>query len=65
MADFCKQCALNIFGEDSGDFAGISKAEDTANHTYALVICEGCGATQVDHEGRCVCDDCLEKGHKL
>ena len=61
MADFCKQCSEEIFGVDSHDLAGITKEEDVKKNMYCVVICEGCGITQVDHEGRCVCD-CL-KGH--
>ena len=64
MADFCKQCSIFMFGSDTGDLEGISKPEDTAKGLYATVICEGCGFIQVDHEGRCITEDCLEKGHK-
>ena len=51
MADFCKQCALDTFGDDIGDLAGISTPEDTASGMYPVVICEGCGPVQVDHTG--------------
>lgn len=61
MADFCKQCSIVVFGEDFGDLAGITKPEDQAQDRYALVLCESCGATQVDVEGSCVSPDCLEK----
>lgn len=61
MADFCKQCSIEIFGDDFRDLAGCSKLEDTARGMFAPVICEGCGPTYVDHEGKCVCRDCLEK----
>lgn len=61
MADFCKQCSEAEFGEDFGDLAGLSTPEDTAKGLYAVVLCEGCGPTQVDHEGKCVCNDCMEK----
>jgi len=64
MADFCKQCSENIFGEDFREMAGISQEEHTKNQLYANVLCEGCGPIQVDHEGACVNDDCIEKGHK-
>lgn len=62
MADFCKQCSIEIFGEDFGDLRGLSTPGDTEQGLYAVVICEGCGGTQVDHEGKCVSDHCL-KGH--
>lgn len=54
MADFCKLCSEDIFGEDYGDLKGLSSVEDTAKGMYAVVICEGCGPTQVDHNGVCV-----------
>ena len=63
MADFCQQCSIALFGEDLRDLAGIVTAEDLANGG-CWVICEGCGATTVDTEGRCLSEDCLEKGHK-
>lgn len=61
MAEFCKQCSTAIFGEDFGELAGLSTADDTAQGLYALVICEGCGPTQVDHDGACIAPDCIEK----
>jgi hypothetical protein len=57
MADFCKQCSIELFGEDSGDLAGLSRPEDTANGMYASAICESCrheGVCQVNHEGTCM-----------
>lgn len=54
MADFCKQCSIDVFGEDFGDMAGISKPEDTAKGFYAGVLCEDCGYIQVDHLGNCI-----------
>ena len=53
MADFCKQCSLEIFCEDFGEMAGISTPEHTVAGRYAVVLCEGCGPCQVDHEGKC------------
>jgi hypothetical protein len=64
MADFCKQCSVKTFGEDFGDLAGITKPEDEARELYCVVLCEGCGCIQVDSEGKCVSENCLEKGHK-
>lgn len=62
MADFCKQCSIEIFGEDIGDHAGHSTIDDTAKGLFPVVICEGCGFTQVDHTGKCVAVDC-HKAH--
>lgn len=64
MADFCKQCSVDMFGEDFGDLKGLSTADDTSKGLYPLVLCEGCGAIQVDHEGKCVSKDCHENGHE-
>lgn len=61
MADFCRLCSIETFGEDIGDHAGHSTASDTAAGKYPVVICEGCGIVQVDHEGNCVSVDCLKK----
>ena len=51
MSNFCKDCSEYYFGEDFHDLAGISTPDDTAKGLYASVVCEGCGFTQVDHEG--------------
>ena len=59
MADFCQQCSIDTFGEDSRDLAGLIAEAEVRRGFCALVLCEGCGPTQVDHEGRCVSDDCL------
>jgi hypothetical protein len=61
MADFCKQCSIEMFGTDTGDLAGLSTPADTAAGTFAIVLCEGCGDTVVDHTGKCVSDKCLVK----
>ena len=61
MADFCKQCSIEIFGEDYGDLKGLSTDKDTKEGKYPVVLCEECGPTHVDHEGRCVSPDCMVK----
>lgn len=61
MADFCRQCALELFPPNEPylrDLAGLSTPEDTEIGLYPVVICEGCGLTQVDHNGLCVSWDC-------
>jgi hypothetical protein len=58
MADFCKQCSVEMFGEDFGDLANLC-----AEGQRAHVICEGCGFTVVDKDGICVSDMCLSQ-HK-
>lgn len=57
MADFCKQCSIELFGEDYGDMAGIT----TRPGVCARVLCEDCGMTLVDHTGTCVSAYCLKK----
>ena len=61
MADFCQQCSIDNFCEDFGNMAGISSAADTQAGRFARVLCEDCGAIQVDHEGKCVSLDCLKR----
>jgi hypothetical protein len=60
MASFCKQCAIDIFGEDSGDLEGLSTEADTRGGLYAVVLCEDCGPALVDHTGTCIAPDCLK-----
>ncbi len=59
MADFCRQCSADQ-GFDGEDLAGITTKDDEAQGLAAVVICEGCGVVQVDHEGNCL-GGCLEK----
>lgn len=68
MADFCKQCSIDMFGRDTGDLAGVTKPEDWAEKKACTVLCEGCGPIQVDPEGNCVSPGCEregEHGHNL
>lgn len=52
MADFCAECALETFGEDTGDMAGQSTPEDTEKGMCMAEFCEGCGVSiLVDHTG--------------
>lgn len=61
MADFCKQCSIDMFGKDFNDLAGITTDEDIRQQIAAYVICEGCGPVFVNPDGSCM-GDCLE-GH--
>lgn len=54
MADFCQQCSTALFGDDYRDLAGLCKAGEVVH-----VICEGCGHTHVDYQGKCVNPHCL------
>lgn len=62
MADFCKQCSIDHFGEDFKELAGLTFESEWDNGQAAVVICEGCGEIQVDPNGNCVSNDCLHKG---
>ena len=64
MADFCKQCSLEIFGEDFGDLSGQLTQEQADAGMVARSICEGCGLTYVNQEGECVNKHCLIHGEK-
>jgi hypothetical protein len=57
VADFCKQCSEQIFGPGTGDFDGMCTLEDNKNDQYSVVLCEGCGPTQVNYLGECVATD--------
>ena len=68
MAEFCKQCHVDVMGFDPNDpcdLAGLSTPEDSANGLYANVICEGCGFVQVDHLGRCIGGSACMEGHSI
>ena len=65
MADFCKQCSMDLFGEDYFELAGLSTKEDTAEKLYPIVLCEGCGPCQVDHTGQCISTGCLKSHGEL
>lgn len=64
MADFCKQCSIETFGEDFEDMKGLVTEAEYGEGYLACVLCEGCGSIQVNPEGECVSKDCLELGHK-
>lgn len=51
MADFCKQCSIDMWGKDTQDLAELITKEEVDKGYGAVVICEGCGIIRVDHEG--------------
>lgn len=65
MAEFCAQCAVEIFGEDSGDLMGLLSPDEAAKGLCVSVLCEGCGPTRVDIDGNCLEYDCLRHGHSV
>lgn len=62
MADFCKACSVNMFGEDFKELANITQVAAWQEGKAVTVLCEGCGPVQVDPDGNCVSTDCLEQG---
>lgn len=63
MADFCQQCSIENFGEDFGDLKDLTKPEAQAQGLCVVVLCEGCGAIQVDVDGKCI-SNCLKNHDK-
>ncbi len=66
MADFCKQCSIDIFGSDYGDLAWGKWPDGMVvggGHIVNL-LCEGCGPAAILEDGTCVSGDCLEKHPK-
>ncbi len=61
MADFCKQCSIEVFGEDSGDLVGKGDGSELKPGYGWLALCEGCGQTAVDNDGTCVATKCFKK----
>jgi hypothetical protein len=55
MAEFCKQCSLDLFGEDHTELAGLGGLAPTLlpGECYPA-LCEGCGFIGVNDYGECV-----------
>lgn len=58
MADYCQQCSLDLFGKDLKELAALLPREDFLPDNGAEVLCEGCGWTLVDFDGKCVDPKC-------
>lgn len=61
MAEFCKQCSIELFGKDYEEFKGLTSQKDWEDEMACVVLCEGCGPILVDPEGRCISKDCFKK----
>ncbi len=61
MAEFCQQCSLEIFNEDFKELAGLGHEELLPGYGWQA-LCEGCGMTLVDNDGKCVNKDCKKHG---
>lgn len=55
MADFCKQCSIEEFGEDFEELKGLCESGTV------FTMCEGCGACHVNKDGECVSPKCMKK----
>lgn len=60
MADFCKQCSLETFGRDYRELAELLDKEHYIDGYGSSALCEGCGPTVVDYEGKCM-TVCIKK----
>jgi hypothetical protein len=58
MADFCKQCSVENFGEAFSDMEGLLTDHQERLGFMATVLCEGCGPIQVNRKGECCSSDC-------
>ncbi|AIW04010.1 hypothetical protein EM69_004005 [Salmonella enterica subsp. enterica serovar Typhimurium] len=52
MADFCKECSIDMWGKDTGDLSGLITEAEVKEGYGAVVICEGCGIIRVDNNGK-------------
>lgn len=64
MADFCKQCSIQLFGQDYKELAGLISEEEVKKGMGAVVICEGCGFVLVNHLGECLGGEACQENHK-
>ena len=63
MADFCKQCSIEIFGKDFGDLKPTPEQIATLKEGEGFTeLCEGCGFTVVGNEGECIYAFCPKHG---
>lgn len=64
MADFCRQCSIEIFGEDYEDLKDLGPRDQLKPGEGWLALCEGCGSTVVDNEGNCIATNCPIHGKR-
>lgn len=63
MADFCKECSIELFGEDFKELAQLLPKENYDEFNGAGALCEGCGGyITVNYEGECRSASCLKHG---
>jgi len=61
MADFCKQCSIELFGEDFEDLKGLGDGKVLEPGFGWSCLCEGCGSAIVNDEGECIAAHCIKK----
>ena len=59
MAEYCKQCSDDMFGE-SHKFYPTFDVVAPPGQGYT-VLCEVCGPTLVNEKGECIDPECLKK----
>lgn len=63
MSDYCKECGLEIFGEDTRELAGLGNGKPLQPGEGWTALCEGCGGTVVDEDGKCIAEWCPKHGN--
>ena len=64
MADFCKQCSIELFGEDFEELKGLGDGTPLEEGQGWVTLCETCGPTIVDDDGKCINPDCEVHGEQ-
>ena len=63
MADFCQQCSLEMFDMDFRELAELGPKGSVLPLEHGwTALCEGCGPTLVDQDGKCIAAYCPEHG---
>ena len=62
MADFCQGCSEDL-GIPNG-LSGLLTKSEVEDNLVMQVICEGCGVTFVNNDGKCVDPACL-RNHNI
>jgi hypothetical protein len=65
MADFCKQCSIEIFGKDYKELAGLGDGTPLLEGQGWSALCEDCGFIVVNDEGECITPICSKQHGKI
>jgi hypothetical protein len=52
---------MDIFGEDFEELKGFGDGTPLKKDQGWIALCEGCGPTVVDDDGKCISPHCLKK----